>query len=165
MKILAQILLSNLSHLCLQVENNSDLVFNVLPVGWWMIWYFSFKHNRHFLVDGLNSLPRSMELYFMVKFLFWSTSFQSCGFSLSCFRNCWDLIKHTFLWPYLAPRNMIIGSLCHYLHIDGFVCASTCPLPLGANTWLEAFVILIGKVVSRNRILGNRILCLLIQNL
>ena len=81
-------------------------------------------------------------------------------FSLSCFQNCWDLIKHTFLWPYLAPRNMIIGSLCHYLHIDGFVCASTCPLPLGANTWLEAFVILIGKVVSR-----NRILCLLIQNL
>ena len=30
---------------------------------------------------------------------------------------------------------MIIGSLCHYLHIDGIVCDSTCPLTLGANTW------------------------------
>ena len=56
------------------------------------------------------------------------------------------LIKHTFLWPYLAPRNMIIGSLCHYLHIDGIVCASTCPLTLGANTW--GIFIFFGKVVS-----------------
>ena len=43
---------------------------------------------------------------------------------------------------------MIIGSFCHYLHINGLVCASTCPLPLGANTWLEAFLIFFGKVVS-----------------
>ena len=69
-KFSAQILLSNLSHLCLQVENNSDLVFSVLPAGWWIMWYFSFMHSMHFLVDGLNSLPRSMELNFMVKFLF-----------------------------------------------------------------------------------------------
>ena len=35
-------------------------------------------------------------------------------FGLNCFQNCWDLIKHTFLWPYLAPIHdyRIFVSLC-----------------------------------------------------
>ena len=55
---------SSCCHLCLQEENNSDLLLRLAPSGWKMMWYFSFKHRLHFLFIGLNFLPLSIILHF-----------------------------------------------------------------------------------------------------
>ena len=63
-------------HLCLQVENSSDLLFRLAPEGWTIMWYFSLKQRLHFLFDGLNFFPLSMIFQFKVYLFHSSFSFQ-----------------------------------------------------------------------------------------
>ena len=52
---------SNFCFLCLQVLNISCLLFSVLLWPLYMMWYFSTRHKRHFLVIGLKLEACSMK--------------------------------------------------------------------------------------------------------
>ena len=53
--------------LCLHVLNISDLELREAPPPENIIWYFSFKHNLHFLVVGLKGGALSMMSHSMLK--------------------------------------------------------------------------------------------------
>ena len=59
---------NRLVHLCVQVLKISLLLFSVAPSVLYKIKCFSFRHMRHFFVDGLNFVPLAFIFHFTSQF-------------------------------------------------------------------------------------------------